>query len=302
MRILLPLTPVPKGRHQTWTNEDTKWLTANYPDKGKKFCASYLGRREGSIRWKAGCLGLEQNRNSEFFKDWQGRAAESKIGKKRPAQAEVMRNNHRQGKLKKTPEMLKAMGERLKRQWKKSGHPRGMLGKKHSDITKQAIGRASKARWNAMNESERREAIMRQIKGRDGRPVNQPHGSWKAGWREFGGKRYYYRSRWEANFGRYLEMLKQQNQIKDWMHEPKTFWFDKIKRGCVSYLPDFLVIENNGDEIYYEVKGWMDKRSKIKLQRMKRYYPETILRLVDDKSYRKLAKKVKSLIPDWEGR
>src|SRR5687768_3513242 len=98
-------------------------------------------------------------------------------------------------------------------------------------------------------------------------------GESSASWRVIGGIRKYFRSRWEANYARYLEWLKTNGEIVSWTHEPKTFWFEKIKRGTRSYLPDFCVIEKNGKEVYYEVKGYMDSKSKTKIKRMAKYYP-----------------------------
>lgn len=129
---------------------------------------------------------------------------------------------------------------------------------------------------------------------------NREKASWKAGWREIGGKRKYFRSRWEANYARYLEWLKNKGQIKDWHHEPKTFWFDGIKRGCMSYLPDFLVIEVSGKEVYHEVKGWMDDRSKTKIKRMAKYHPSVTLIVIESKGYNAIQKQMQSIIYGWE--
>ena len=133
-----------------------------------------------------------------------------------------------------------------------------------------------------------------------GLALNRPHGSWRAAWREIGGKKSYYRSRWEANYARYLEWLKGRGEIKDWEHEPKTFWFEKIKRGSRSYLPDFRVDLVGGEEEYHEVKGWMDKRSKTKLRRMKKYHPEVVMVLIDAPRYRAIASKMRYIIAGWE--
>ena len=102
----------------------------------------------------------------------------------------------------------------------------------------------------------------------------------KAQWATIGGKKHYFRSQWEVDFAYYLEMLKQYRQIQEWEYEPKTFWFEQIKRGVRSYLPDFRVTEKDQSIIYYEVKGYMDARSKTKLKRMKKYYPDVKLQLV----------------------
>jgi hypothetical protein len=95
----------------------------------------------------------------------------------------------------------------------------------------------------------------------------------KAGWREIGGKRNYYRSMWEANYARYLEYLKRHHLIMDWEYEPVTFWFESIKRGVRSYKPDFRVTDSDGAVVYHEVKGFMDTKSATKLKRMSKYYP-----------------------------
>lgn len=128
----------------------------------------------------------------------------------------------------------------------------------------------------------------------------RPNTSWKAGWREIGGKRKYFRSRWEANYARYLEWLKSKGEIAEWQHEPKTFWFDGIKRGCMSYLPDFCVTEIGGAEAYHEVKGWMDDRSKTKIGRMARYHPTVKLIVIDGKGYRAIERAVAAIVPEWE--
>jgi hypothetical protein len=122
----------------------------------------------------------------------------------------------------------------------------------------------------------------------------------KAGWLEIGGKRIYCRSRWEANYARLLEMEKRQGSIKEWEHEPETFWFEGIKRGCVSYLPDFRVTQPDGSIYYVEVKGWMDPKSKTKIKRMAKYHPDVVLKVVDAAAYRSLAKLGKSVVPGWE--
>lgn len=123
---------------------------------------------------------------------------------------------------------------------------------------------------------------------------------WKAGWRQIGEMNKYYRSKWEANYARYLQWLKDNREISDWQHEPETFWFDGIKRGCVSYLPDFRVTELNGKIVYHEVKGWMDGRSKTKIKRMAKYHPNVKLILIDSKVYKSISKTMTPIIRDWE--
>lgn len=157
--------------------------------------------------------------------------------------------------------------------------------------------------WESKTSDERSEMMLKQLKtrARNGKlAINQPHGSWKAAWREIGGIRKYYRSRWEANYARWLQWRKERGEIANWEHEPETFWFEGIKRGCVSYLPDFRVTELDGSLTYYEVKGWMDSRSKTKLRRMKKYHPQVKLIVVGVKEYKAFAKSAKLFIVGWE--
>lgn len=282
-----------------WTESETEFLRINYPTKGLVFCAENLGKRHSQIRDKASRMGLRQDKTSEFFIEWQRRAAAGKVGKKRPDQAEVIRLLHMEGKLKKTPEQRAAISERVKRQWQEKPHPRGALGIKHSAETRDLLSKASLRRWETMTQEERdQHSIRASINGAKNK--NREGATWKAGWREFGGVRKYYRSRWEANYARYLQWLKEHGQIAAWEHEPETFWFDGIKRGCMSYLPDFRVTELSGDVAYHEVKGWMDDRSKTKIKRMAKYHPTIRLIVIDAKEYKLIAKKMSRIILGWE--
>ena len=110
---------------------------------------------------------------------------------------------------------------------------------------------------------------------------------------------YFVRSGWEANYARYLKWLVSKNQIKCFEYEPDTFWFEEIKRGVRSYLPDFKVTNNDGSIEYHEVKGYMDDKSKTKIARMAKYYPQIKLIIVDKKYYNSI-KKISRMIPNWE--
>lgn len=195
------------------------------------------------------------------------------------------------------------IGKRTKAYIESNGHPKGMLGKKHSDDSLVKISKASIDSWVNKTDEDKAQQTMKMMKTRvqNGTYTNERKGTtWKAAWREIGGVRKYYRSKWEANYAYYLEWLKVNGHIKSWLHEPKTFWFEGVKRGCVSYLPDFYVVENDGSEAYHEVKGWMDARSKTKIKRMAKYHPNTTLIVIDSKAYKELAKKVSAIVPGWE--
>ena len=122
-----------------------------------------------------------------------------------------------------------------------------------------------------------------------------------AEWRIIGGVRAFYRSRWEANYARWLELLLTAGKIRSWEHEPETFWFEVIRRGVCSYKPDFRVTRPDGSVEYHEVKGWMTPRSQTALKRMAKYHPTVKLVVVDKVQYARLSRDVRRVVPGWEG-
>lgn len=204
----------------------------------------------------------------------------------------------------KTVEELRAYQSELSRaRIQQNGHPRGMKGKRHTAAAKAVISQKSRQFAARETEEERAQRMLKANMTRAKRGSLYPArkgATWKAGWREIGGQKKYYRSRWEANYARYLEWLRLQGEIKDWKHEPKTFWFEGIKRGTNSYLPDFWVQENSGAESYHEVKGWMDDRSKTKIRRMAKYHPDVKLIVIDTNAYASIKRSVEALIQGWE--
>ncbi len=195
-----------------------------------------------------------------------------------------------------------AGGKRLQAHQKVHGHARGMAGKKHSNDALDRISQAGLKAW-AMRSEEEKEArnlkIMRTRAERGILPPQRLKSSWKAGWHIIGGRKIYFRSSWEVNYANYLQWLKSLGKILEWEFEAETFWFDGIKRGCVSYLPDFRVTETDGEYVYYEIKGWMDERSRTKIKRMAKYHPAVKLIVVDSKEYNALSKKMKNIVPGW---
>lgn len=124
--------------------------------------------------------------------------------------------------------------------------------------------------------------------------------NWGAGWRTIGGQKIYFRSRWEANYSRFLQWQLERGEILKWEHEPETFWFLKILRGTRSYLPDFRVTQKDGEIVFVEVKGYMDSKSRTKLKRMKIYHPTVKIFLADGKWFKANAKRLAAQIKEWE--
>jgi len=179
--------------------------------------------------------------------------------------------------------------------WQAAGreHPRGMLGKAHSQevrmkMSLSRLGRRLPPRTQEQRDtmSRARSEMLRQ------RPEAQLAPRGKGGRRsDMGGR--YFRSKWEANYARFLNFTK----VK-WEFEPTTFWFEGIKRGTRSYTPDFWLPERG---CYHEVKGWMDDKSRVKLERMARFHPDVNI-IVIDKDWFASAERngLCGLIPHWE--
>lgn len=122
----------------------------------------------------------------------------------------------------------------------------------------------------------------------------------------------FFRSNWESNVARWFN-----HQGKEWAYEPKVFSFldHGVKRGTVSYCPDFRV-----GTLWIEVKGFLDPKGKTAIRRFKKYYPNDFKRLRAivgrpgtnaDKFFKEMGvpvlayvnelnKKFKDKLPNWE--
>lgn len=268
-------------RNRAWSEEEVALLRAAYAAHPKgvvclEDIAQQIGRDRMAVALKASKLGLGDPSRP--------RVEERKDRRKFKGDEEALR---------------KFKSENAKALIRENGHPRGFAGGSHTPETRAAISKKAKAAWASKTPEERDAWAEKLAHSHQGAPKVE-RGTWKAGWREIGGKRNYYRSRWEANYARYLEWLKQNGEIADWQHEPETFWFEAIKRGVRSYKPDFRVWEVNGQSNLHEVKGWMDARSKTTLKRMAKYYPAETVIVVREKQYNEIARKVGPLIEGWE--
>lgn len=317
-----------------WSAAEDRLLSEMHGSLPLEQIASAMGRSRGSIRARVTTLGLSKQRywtpeEEELLRRIYNKAGaegfinltevakgmgRDKTNVSRKARQLGLNTNSKrkcceQRKVK-TPKFTCAVERRsymsalAKERIASKGHPRGMAGKRHTQETVERLVESSKATWARMTPEEREiqnQKAVEGIKSKGGYSApNVQRGTWKAGWREIGGQRNYFRSRWEANYARYLQWLKDRGEISDWKYEPETFWFDAIRRGVRSYKPDFRVWENDGSSKLHEVKGWMDSRSKTTLSRMAKYHPSEQILLIDGRQYRTIRIKVMRLIPEWE--
>lgn len=194
--------------------------------------------------------------------------------------------------------------------WTKFEHPRGMKGKKHTTETKLVVGAKSRKRWDEFkrthtglmsSENRQRRSIQMHQRNKANIKANKSAYSRCAGGSrpDLGGR--YFRSAWEANYARTLNLLMKAGVVEKWEYEPEEFEFHGIKRGARFYTPDFKVWEVGKDRPYFvEIKGWMDKKSQTKLRRMKKYHPDVDVRVVGEKEYAAIQRANAPLIPCWE--
>lgn len=199
-----------------------------------------------------------------------------------------------------TPEAIAASSSRMKAM---RGQLSAFKGHRHTDATKAVLSAKTKAMWAKPEAFHNQPEYRQSLSDRLSRRVREPERTFTraAGRRRVDLDNRYFRSSWEANYARYLNFLIAHKDIFKWEYEPDTFYFEKIKRGSRSYTPDFKIWRTEGAEPHYEeIKGWFDPRSKTKMKRMAKYYPDVKVVLIDQGAYYAIAKSVRAFIPGWE--
>lgn len=273
-----------------WTNDEIEELKSAYKgatlsrDVGLGGFAEKVGRNKANVCRKARALGL------------------TNIARKRVAILKSEPKYGREG----SDELRCRQSECAKKRIADNGHPRGAAGMKHTPESKKKMVEATRKAWTDPNSKFNSEE-NRQMKS-DLMIQRVASGKMRGGGysRGAGGRRedlggLYLRSSWEANYARYLNWMKKQKQILEWEYEVHTFVFEKIKRGTRAYTPDFKITYANGKHEWHEVKGWMDPKSVTRLKRMKKYFPEEKV-IVIDKMWFRVARVqgIASLVPGWE--
>ncbi len=246
--------------------------------------AQLLGRNKANVCRKARSLGLTN----------QGRAK----GKQLRLDIEHTKEG--------SPEYRRRMSDARRRSIAKHGHPRGALGMKHTDATKAALSEKSKRAWadpnSGLNSESTRQLRSDAMSRRNAAtPAEHSYSRCARGRRPDLGS-HFFRSSWEANYARYLNFMKGRGDILSWEYEPHTFWFEAIRRGVRSYMPDFKVtLASDGRIEWHEVKGWMDAKSRTKLSRMAKYFPHEVVRVIGPDWFRQAIRGgLASLLPGWE--
>jgi hypothetical protein len=196
---------------------------------------------------------------------------------------------------KKTEEICQAISIRTKKHIAEHGHPRGAY-KTGKEI--RTCSRCGKF-FEVFPKSPQQYCGLKC--GRNHKQSEAHQGYSKSGKRvDLGGQ--YFRSRWEANYARYLNFLKEHGEpILKWEFEPETFEFHKIKKGTRFYTPDFKVTYTDGHIEYHEVKGWDYPKGKTARKRFLKYYPKLTLVLIDKEFFKAItAQGTDRIITGWE--
>lgn len=274
---------------RAWTSAEKARLRAYYDAAGNEpvdlhRLAASMGRTHASVALVASRAGLGNLARNKVL----GGAKLSPL----PAYASAEERNA-------------ATSERMQRHYRENEHPRGALGMKHTPEARAAISANNKRAWADANSGHWSKAA-RQRRSDLMAARNRTTPASSAYSRTAGGRRddlggLYVRSAWEANYARYLNLLLSQGTITGWEYEPKTFVFERISRGTRSYQPDFRVTFPDGSHEWHEVKGWMDPKSKTKLDRMARYFPEEKVVVIGESWFRQARRgALAASIPHWE--
>ena len=337
-KVVLTIPRLPDSGRKKWSPEEINIVTKHYKKYSRRGdlkldnLAILLNRPKTGICRKARQLGftiqkrLLNKTQKERLSKWafkKGQAPPNK-GKKLPEM--TGKNNPFYGQHHTKVTRRKLSNQTKARFADKNNHPRGFLGHHRTEAEKEAMSKIHKKLWadpkSKFNSAEYREGISKrssvQILKRMGEGHSHPYSNAKGGRRKDLG--IYTRSAMEANYLRYLNFLK----IK-WEYEPKTFYFEGIKRGTLTYTPDIYL---PNEDKWIEIKGWVRDKDKVKLKRFKRYFPTEfkkltfvvsdpwgnsksdikMMKFLDElgiplertEGYKEIKQKLGALIPGWE--
>jgi DNA polymerase III alpha subunit len=102
---------------------------------------------------------------------------------------------------------------------------------------------------------------------------------------------HYVRSTWEADFARVLSYCGLRYE-----YEPRRFTLVRADGSTITYAPDFFVPDLN---CWYEIKGWMDRKSEEKICLFREQYPEEQLIVIDRTRFAELQMQYSDLV-EWE--
>lgn len=314
-----------------WTNEEKELLVTLYPSKTNKELENILNKTSGQIRGMKERLHLNQKNipfseeEKEIIRDFYLNNPDeinldklsSLIHRPKTSIARYARKigltNQNRSRTEETVEKVKSginafmksdkyLNEIYPKQkqllifYLNYHHPKGMLGKHHNKDTKERMSASHIELSKNMTYEEKHEIAMKAVetKRKNGgfNTTSNAYSRCHGGYRE--DLSHYFRSAWEANIARilnYYSIL--------WEYECRRFDFEEEESEVLSYQPDFYLPQY---DIWIEVKGWMDDKSKKRLELFEMYYPCEFkkLLLIDSQHYLYADKIYRPVIDLWE--
>lgn len=262
-----------------------------YQSKGKQWCIDNIGITDAGVRYLAKKMQLKSLFKNNPVSNYK-RGAHFR-GKKRPQHSEYLKANHPLKGKHHSSQTKQKISSKIKLAIKSGTVKTNNFARKHHLESSKIKMRLKLVGYK--HTKERTAKILNTKMKRYGKlgmfKSENNYSRCKRGYYDIGGKQFYFRSLWEANYALYLEFLLNKGLIKEWRFESETFWFEKIKRGVRSYLPDFKITNKDDSTEFHEVKGYMDSKSVTKIKRMKTYYPKVKLIIIDQACYKDIIKK-----------
>lgn len=297
-------------REPIWTNEEDDFLREHSYMTVKEL-ARELGRTESAVRGRKNKIGVKRGNCPHFteeekniIKEWYEKddmgvdleGLSSLINRPKTSISYIAKTMGltKYGNFTEKERNVRAKEMVIK--VSKIEHPRGMLGKHHTEESKEKISIASITRAANMTSEEKHSIAMKAVetkkkKGTTSQTTSNAYSRTKSGIRSDLGQ--YFRSAWEANIARILDY-----EDIEWEYECKRFFFNEEVDGVLSYQPDFYLPQFNK---WIEVKGWMDEKSKTRLKLFEEQYPNESknLILIDQTFYNALRLEF-FFLPNWE--
>lgn len=313
-----------------WTKEEKQMLIDNYLYMSNSELMNLLNKTEGQLRGMKSRLGLNMKfkpfteKEKEIIKTYYienndklnldelseiinrpktsiSRFAKSEgLTNKNRTLSETAKDNIKKGIIdyhnsdRYTEEIYQKQVEILS-YYAKNEHPKGMLNKHHSTETCEQMSISHIELAKNMSYEEKHEIAMKavatKLKNGGFNTTSNAYSRCKGGLRA--DLNQYFRSAWEANVARVLNYYN-----IEWEYEPKRFFFNAIVDGVASYQPDFYLPKLDK---WIEIKGWLDEKSKIRLELFATQYPEenSKMILIDENFYNKIKNQF-SFLDNWE--
>lgn len=277
-----------QSTHRPWTEDEVRMLRAVYGEFSEDGALARLARKihrhPANIARKARALGFR-------------RLARIRQARLPLAGPEFGSAAHREHLAAKTREQFAMLG-----------HPRGMLGKRHTQENLERARQGNRRYWAQLTAEQLEVRNSKMIATRIARrgagnttPAQLTYTRGRGGRRADLGD-VYFRSSWEANYARYLNFLVTKGAVASWQYEPMTVIFP-VDRGPVrTYTPDFAVIElPTGWLRYHEVKGVWSDRFFAQLDLIGEHRQDLEpLTIVDAAAYAELHRQYRHELPGWE--